>query len=94
MREEVCGGKFSALAERELLRDVLARIALHPSRLKDEPRQSFINVQFFERGSLYLVIVFRRAMRGFFVIRFFKKAVMPIARKRRAMTGFYKSTVF
>ena len=41
MREEVCGGKFSALAERELLRDVSARIALHPSRLKDEPRQGF-----------------------------------------------------
>ena len=41
MREEVHGGKFSALAERELLRDVLARIALHPSRLKDEPRQGF-----------------------------------------------------
>ena len=34
-------GKFSALAERELLRDVSARIALHPSRLKDEPRQGF-----------------------------------------------------
>ena len=41
MREEVRGGKFSALAERELLRDVSARIALHPSRLKDEPRQGF-----------------------------------------------------
>lgn len=46
MREEVRGGKFSALAERELLRDVSARIALYPSRLKDEPRQGFINVQF------------------------------------------------
>ena len=43
MREEVRGGKFSALAERELLRDVLARIALHPSRLKDEPRQGFLS---------------------------------------------------
>ena len=49
MREEVRGGKFSALAERELLRDVSARIALHPSRLKNEPRQGFISVPFFER---------------------------------------------
>ena len=39
MREEVRRGKFSALAEREVLRDVSARIALHPSRLKDEPKQ-------------------------------------------------------
>ena len=50
MREEVRGGKFSALAERELLRDVSARIALHPSRLKDEPRQGFISVQFLVSG--------------------------------------------
>ena len=49
MREEVRGGKFSALAERELLRDVLARIALHPSRLKDEPLRGFVSVQIFER---------------------------------------------
>ena len=41
MREEVRGGKFSALAERELLRDVSARIVLHPSRLKDVPTYSF-----------------------------------------------------
>ena len=43
MREEVRGGKFSALAEREVLRDVSARIALYPSRLKDEPRQGFLS---------------------------------------------------
>ena len=36
MREEVRGGKFSALAEREVLRDVSARIALYPSRLKNK----------------------------------------------------------
>ena len=59
---------------REKLLRYGARIALHPSRLKDEPRQGFLSVQFFERGSLYLVIVFRRAMRGFFVIRFFRKS--------------------
>ena len=48
--------------------------ALHPSRLKDEPRQGFISVQFLNAKSLYLVIVFRWAMRGFFVIRFFRKS--------------------
>ena len=41
MREEVRGDKYAALAEREVLREVSARIALHLSRLKDEPRQGF-----------------------------------------------------
>ena len=75
MREEVRGGKFSALAERELLRDVSARIALYPSRLKDEPRQGFLSVQFFERvkplfgyclrRKPLLLCVLRRAVKGF-----------------------------
>ena len=65
MREEVRGGKFSALAERKLLRDVSARTALHPSRLKDEPRQGFISVLFL-RGKPLLSCVLRRAVTGFY----------------------------
>ena len=41
MREEVRGEKFSALAEREVLRDVSARIALHPSRLERRAMTGF-----------------------------------------------------
>ena len=35
---------------REKLLRYGARIALYPSRLKNEPRQGFLSVQFFERG--------------------------------------------
>ena len=73
MREEVCGGKFSALAERELLRDVLARIALHPSRLKDEPKQGFLSVQIFERRKPLLGYRFSSGDEGLFCDTIFPK---------------------
>ena len=95
MREEVRGGKFSALAEREVLRDVSARIALYPSRLKDEPRQGFISVQFSERKKPLLGYRFSSGDEGLFCDTIFpKKPLCLIGRKRRAMIGFYKSTIF
>ena len=95
MREEVCGGKFSALAEREVLRDASARIALYPSRLKDEPRQGFLSVQIFERRKPLCGYRFSSGDEGlFYDTIFLKKPLFPFARKRRAMTGFYKNTIF
>ena len=88
-------GKFSALAERELLRDVSARIALHPSRLKDEPRQGFLSVQFFERKKPLFGYRFSSGDEGLFCDTIFpKKPLCPIARKRRAMTGFIRVPFF
>ena len=82
MREEVRGGKFSALAERELLRDVLARIALHPSRLKDEPRQGFLSVQFFGRGKPLFGYRFSSGDEGLFCDTIFpKKPLCPLPEK-------------
>ena len=40
-----------------------------------------------------IFFVFRRAMRGFFVIRFFKKAVMPHCQKKMRDDMLYKSAV-
>ena len=95
MREEVRGGKFSALAEREVLRDVSARIALYPSRLKDEPRQGFLSVQIFKRRKPLCGYCFSSGDEGLFCDTIFpKKPLYPIARKRRAMIGFYKSIIF
>ena len=85
------GGKFSALAEKEVLREVSARIALHPSRLKDVPRQGFLSVQFFERGKPLLGYCFSSGDEGLFCDTIFpKKPSCPFARKRRAMTGFIR----
>ena len=82
MREEVRGRKFSALAERELLRDVSARIALHPSRLKDEPRQGFIGVQFFEHGKTLFGYCFSSGDEGLFCDTIFpKKPLCPLSEK-------------
>ena len=82
MREEVCGGKFSALANRELLRDVSARTALHPSRLKDEPRQGFLCMQIFERGRPLFGYRFSSGDEGLFCDTIFpKKPLCPIVRK-------------
>ncbi len=95
MREEMRGGKFSALAEREVLRNVSARTALHPSRLKDEPRQGFLSVQFFDRRKPLFGYRFSSGDEGLFCDTIFlKKPSCPFARKRRAMIGFYKSTIF
>ena len=74
MREEVRGGKFSALAERELLRDVSARIALYPSRLKDEPRQGFLSVQIFERRRPLFGYRFSSGDEGLFCDTIFRKS--------------------
>ena len=83
MREEVRGGKFSALAEREVLREVSARIALHLSRLKDEPRQGFLSVQFFERKKPLFGYRFSSGDEGLFCDTIFlKKAVMPHCPKK------------
>ena len=80
---------------REKLLRYGARIALHPSRLKDEPRQGFLSVQFFERGKPLFGYRFSSGDEGLFCDTIFpKKPLYSIARKRRAMTGFYKSTVF
>ena len=73
MREEVRGGKFSALAEREVFRKVLARIALHPSRLKDEPKQGFLSVQIFERRKPLLGYRFSSGDEGLFCDTIFPK---------------------
>ena len=82
MREEVRGGKFSALAERELLRDISARIALHPSRLKDEPRQGFLSVQIFERRKPLLGYRFSSGDEGLFCDTIFpKKPLCPLSEK-------------
>ena len=69
--------------------------ALHPSRLKDVPRQGYISVQIFERGKPLFGYHFSSGDEGlFYDTIFLKKPLFPFARKRRAMTGFYKSTVF
>ena len=82
MREEVRGGKFSALAERELLRDVSARIALYPSRLKDEPRQGFLSVQLFERERPLFGYCFSSGDEGLFCDTIFpKKPSCPLPEK-------------
>ena len=92
---EVRGEKFSALAERELLRDVSAQTALHPSRLKDEPRQGFLSVQLFERERPLFGYCFSSGDEGLFCDTIFpKKPLCPIARKRRAMTGFIRVPFF
>ena len=95
MREEVRGDKYAALAEREVLREVSARIALHPSRLKDVPRQGFLSVQIFECRKPLFGFRFSSGDEGLFCDTIFpEKPLYSIARKRRAMTGFYKSTIF
>ena len=72
-----------------VLRDVTARIALYPSRLKDEPRQGFLSVQLFERERPLFGYCFSSGDEGLFCDTIFpKKPLCPIARKRRAMTGF------
>ena len=86
MREEVRGGKFSALAEREVFRDVSARTALHPSHLKDEPRQGFLSVPFFERERPLFGYRFSSGDEGLFCDTIFpKKPSCPFARKRCAI---------
>ena len=81
--------------ESDTFRNVSARTALYPSRLKDAPRQGFINVQFFEREKPLFGYRFSLGDEGLFCDTIFpKKPVMPIVRKRRAMTGFFKSSVF
>ena len=47
---EARGGKFSALAEREVLREVSARIALHPSRSISGFPQKIAQQDFVGRG--------------------------------------------
>ena len=82
MREEVRGEKFSALAGREVLRDVSARIALYPSRLKNEPRQGFISVPFFERERPLFGYRFSSGDEGLFCDTIFsKKPLCPLPEK-------------
>ena len=83
------GGKFSALAEREVLRDVSARIALHPSRLKDEPRQGFISVQILERGKPLFGYCFSSGDEGLFCDTIFpKKPLFSLSEKDAQRWGF------
>ena len=70
---EARGGKFSAFAEREVFRKVSARIALHPSRLKDEPKQGFLSVQIFERRKPLLGYRFSSGDEGLFCDTIFPK---------------------
>ena len=81
VRSAICSVRFSA------------HIALHPSRLKDE--QGFLSVQIFERGKPLFGYRFSSGDEGlFYDTIFLKKPSCPFARKRRAMIGFYKSTIF
>ena len=78
-----------------VFRDVSARIALYPSRLKDEPRQGFLSVQLFERERPLFGYCFSSGDEGLFCDTIFpKKPLCPIARKRRAMTGFIRVPFF
>ena len=91
----LAGGRaHNRIAPRSEILSATARAALHPSRLKDEPRQGFISVQIFERGRPLFGYRFRRAMRGFFVIRFFRKSRYAHYPKKARDDRLYKSTVF
>ena len=92
----LAGGRaHNRIAPRSEILSATARAALHPSRLKDEPRQGFISVQIFERGRPLFGYRFSSGDEGLFCDTIFpEKPLYSIARKRRAMTGFYKSTIF
>ena len=68
---------------------------MYPSRLKDEPRQGFLSVQLFERERPLFGYCFSSGDEGLFCDTIFpKKPLCPIARKRRAMTGFIRVPFF
>lgn len=69
-RSAICSARFSA------------HIALHPSRLKDEPLWGFLSVQIFERQSPYMVVVFLSGNEGLFCGTIFpKKPILSLLEK-------------
>ena len=62
--------------------EILSATALHPSRLKDEPRQGFISVQIFERGRPLFGYRFSSGDEGLFCDTIFpKKPLCPLPEK-------------
>ena len=70
----LAGGRaHNRIAPRSEILSATARAALHPSRLKDEPRQGFISVQIFERGRPLFGYRFSSGDEGLFCDTIFPK---------------------
>ena len=96
LREE---GRITRLRRGVVCSEVAAQekgaAGTNPSRLKDVPRQGFLSVQIFECRKPLFGFRFSSGDEGLFCDTIFpEKPLYSIARKRRAMTGFYKSTIF
>ena len=55
-------------------REVFSAYCAAPEPSERRAIMGFISVQIFERVKPYMVVVFRQAMRGFFLIQFFRKS--------------------
>ena len=92
-------GRITRLRRGVVCSEVAARnkgaAGTNPSRLKDEPRQGCLSVQFFERGKPLFGYRFSSGDEGLFCDTIFpKEPLCPIVRKRCAMTGFIRVSFF
>lgn len=67
------GHRIICAAERDCSAKFSARIALHPSRLKDEPLRGFVSVQIFERVKPLYGCCFSSGNEGLFCGTIFPK---------------------